>query len=103
MKELCNNNLRRFFAGIMAFMILVFVLLSTTFIAAEADHDCEGEDCPVCATIQICARTLDQVGSLITVLATVLLPALIVFLSITISVPMLTRHSLIYQKIRMNN
>ena len=44
-------------------LLLVFVMLfSHLFVIAEADHDCSGEDCPVCAVIALCQNTLKVLG-----------------------------------------
>lgn len=40
-------------------LLLVFIMLfSVLFIALEADHDCYGEGCAVCAQIRVCAKLL---------------------------------------------
>ncbi len=44
-------------------VILLFLFISTYFIAYEADHECTGEDCPVCALIQMSENSLRQLGS----------------------------------------
>lgn len=44
-------------------VVLLFLLVSTYFIAYEADHECTGEDCPVCALLQISENSLRQLGS----------------------------------------
>ena len=42
---------------------LILVLsVSTVFIAHEADHDCCGEDCPICRTIAINISLLRTLG-----------------------------------------
>lgn len=45
-----------------AAMVLFVMLFSEFYIAVEADHDCTGEDCPVCCQITICENTLKSVG-----------------------------------------
>lgn len=37
------------------------LLFSALFIIIEADHDCAGEDCAVCAVIAVCEKTLHSV------------------------------------------
>ncbi len=54
---------KRITAVFMLLVVLAFLLLSTFFIAHEADHECSGEDCPVCALIQISENNLRQLGS----------------------------------------
>ena len=44
-------------------VVLLFLFVSTYFIAYEADHECTGEDCPVCALIQMSENSLRQLGS----------------------------------------
>lgn len=50
-------------AALMLLVLLLFLLTSVFFIAHEADHDCTGEDCPVCALIQIAESNLRQLGT----------------------------------------
>lgn len=53
----------RFLSGVMALVIVAFLLLSIIFIVHEADHDCSGGDCPVCALIMQCENNLRTVGT----------------------------------------
>ena len=50
--------------GALLFCIgLVLVLsVSTAFIVHEADHDCTGEDCPICRTVAVNIRLLRTIG-----------------------------------------
>ena len=42
---------------------LLFVMLySALFIAAEADHDCVGENCPICYQINVCQNALKNLS-----------------------------------------
>ena len=43
-------------------MILFVMLYSALFIVAEADHDCVGENCPICYQISICEYTLKNLS-----------------------------------------
>lgn len=51
------KNRTRIAAFIIAFMMLACVLCSVFLEAAEADHDCSGEDCPICSVLELCERT----------------------------------------------
>ncbi len=42
------------FASVLALLAAFIMLFSVLFIALEADHDCRGEDCAICAQIQVC-------------------------------------------------
>lgn len=50
----------RIIAAITAIIVLVVMLSSAAYIAAEADHDCTGEHCPICQQISICENALKQ-------------------------------------------
>ena len=55
-KGVCG--LRRFAAGAAVFLMLILLLVSAVYVIAEADHECAGEDCPVCACIRQCENNL---------------------------------------------
>lgn len=49
---------RRLAAIMLAALLLVAVTASLFVVAYEADHDCIGEGCSVCAVIALCRNTL---------------------------------------------
>ena len=49
---------KRIVAMLLAVTILFVVLCSAAFIAEEANHDCAGENCPICAQISVCQNML---------------------------------------------
>lgn len=52
------------FAAACGAVLLVFALLfSVFFIVSEADHNCIGEDCPICHQIQTCQKLLEQLSA----------------------------------------
>ena len=42
----------------LAATVLFVTLCSAFFIAAEADHDCIGENCPICYQVNVCQNIL---------------------------------------------
>ena len=52
----------RLIASVLALTVVFVMLFSVCFIIAEADHDCVGEDCPICYQINICENTLRSIG-----------------------------------------
>lgn len=46
------------FAAALALLVAFLMLFSVVYIALEADHDCCGEGCAVCAQIQACEDLL---------------------------------------------
>ena len=49
---------KRISALLLAALFLFVMLWSSAYIAAEAGHDCTGENCPVCYQINICRSTI---------------------------------------------
>ena len=50
-------------AALILTISFVFVMLiAHVFVIAEADHDCSGEDCPVCAVIAVISDTLRELS-----------------------------------------
>ncbi len=62
-------------ATILAVLLIVFFVVSIFFVAHESDHECIGEDCPICEQIVICENTIQELGTgiitIIIILATV--------------------------------
>ena len=59
------KNAKRILAGVLALLLLLALVLCALCIAAEADHDCTGEDCPVCALVHQCENLLRQLAAAI--------------------------------------
>ena len=53
---------RRLAAFLFAALVLLAAAASLCVMACEADHDCIGETCPVCAVIALCRNTLKALG-----------------------------------------
>ena len=49
-------------ALLLALAVCFVMLFSAFYIAAEADHDCIGENCPICYQISVCENTLKSLG-----------------------------------------
>lgn len=90
-------------AGIMAFLMLFLVLFSTFFIVIEADHDCTGEDCPICACIAQCENTLHQIGYGIAVQTAVIIPVLFMLILAFLFAADVLQETLVSKKVRLNN
>jgi len=54
---------RRVVAGLCAAFLLAVVVFSSAFVTAEADHDCTGQDCPICLEVQNCLGNFQLLGS----------------------------------------
>ena len=58
---------RKRYAAVWAFALVVVMLLSCLFIVLEADHDCCGAHCAVCAHISVCLDLLRSSAVALTV------------------------------------
>ena len=94
---------RRMFAGIIAAMMLFTVLFSYFYIASEVNHDCIGENCPICESIQICENTVKKIGSGLITIAVLLFSFVHVYFPKFIYNSDISFDTPISLKIRMNN
>ncbi len=63
------NKGKRIFAVAVALLLAAVLISSAAFIAANADHDCCGEQCAVCAGIVTCVRTFGLAAKSLAVMA----------------------------------
>ena len=103
MRRLKDSKLK-IAAGIIASMVLLYIVLSTFFISLEANHKCEDEEnCPICVCMQICQNTLHQISDIATVACIAFVPALLVLgVSFFVS-ENLIKETPVTNKIRLNN
>ena len=57
-----EKNTKRVIALIIAVVTLLFMLSSFLFIIEHSEHQCTGNDCPICAVITQCVNNLKQIG-----------------------------------------
>ena len=53
---------KRIIPLIVAVAVFFVMLYSALYIAAEANHDCVGENCPICYQISVCENTLKNLS-----------------------------------------
>ena len=97
------TNRRRILAGFMGMLFLCAMLFSAFYIAAESHHDCEGEDCPICACIDQCEGVLYRVSDDAPAAAAVLLPVLFLFLCELSQTSCILQETPVSRKVRLNN
>ena len=90
--------------GVIAMMMLLYIVFSTFFISLEANHKCEDEEnCPICVCMQICQNTLHQISDFIAVAVVSFVPVLLcVGVSFVIS-DNLVKETPVSYKIRLND
>ena len=62
MKDSGRTTAKKILAVIISVLMASVLLFSVFYIAAEADHECEGAHCQVCECIEICAGLLQRFG-----------------------------------------
>ena len=97
------SNAKRIAAGVIGLMMLVIFLFSTFYIAAEADHDCCGENCPVCTCIRACENTLRGVDTGTASQLSAILPIFFALFIGALFVTAIPQDTLISRKVRLNN
>lgn len=50
----------RIAAAMLAALVVFVMLFSASFIVAHADHDCEGENCPICEQLCACVKSFQR-------------------------------------------
>ena len=90
-------------ACILAAWMLLVVLFSAFFIAIEANHECTGEDCPVCVCMEYCENVLQKIGDGLTLLTMQMAPVLLCFFTILIPVVVIMQDTPVLCKVRLNN
>ena len=103
MRNSSTAKVLRITAGIMGLMMLFIVLFSAFYIAAEADHDCCGEDCPICACIHQCENTLRGIGDGVTVRSAAVAPAILILFAAAFVIAAVSQDTLVSRKVRLNN
>ena len=91
-------------SGIIAMMMLLYIVFSTFFISLEANHQCcDEENCPICVCMQICQNTLHQISDFTAVAVVSFVPVLLcVGVSFVIS-DNLVKETPVSYKIRLND
>ncbi len=95
-----NKNL---IAGVICAAFVFIFLFSVIFIAVEGDHDCTGEDCPICMEIQACIQTLQTLG---TALSSFILLATVIYISVIRTANSYQRsalHTLVTLKVKLTD
>lgn len=102
-KKTSNRKTKILAVVLMSAALMFTVLFSLFFIAHELDHDCSGDDCPICAFIHMCENNIRQIGGgASAIMAAVVLAVVIQALPVltSLDVNLLTPVS---SKTRLNN
>ena len=94
---------RRITAMVFAAIVLLSMIFSLFIIVSEADHDCTGEDCPVCLCIRLCSDVLNRFRKKTVPVARILLPMLCVLPAAAVFSALMAEQTPVKGKVRLNN
>ena len=91
-------------AAACAAVLLVFARsFSLLFVITEADHHCSGEHCAICHQIQACQQLLDQLSTVHTAAAGIVMPCLFALQLIPKIQEIFSASSPVSQKVKLLN
>ncbi len=94
----------RIYAIITALVVMVSVFSALLFVSIEAGHDCEGEDCPICAEIAASVDALSKIGTGLAVVTVTFFFLKNAFFSCIYNADRyISRATLVSRKTRLNN
>ena len=103
MRERKLLNAYRIIAGVMCSVLTALFLLSFLFIAEETGHDCSGEDCSVCESLEQCRTAVRRAGEILAAAVPDILFAAAAILVFQVFKSVSLKRSLVSQKVRLND
>lgn len=94
---------KRLSAIILCFMMVMLMSLSAFYIADEAGHKCNDDNCPVCAVIHQCENVLHNITDSSFLTLSVLIPIIFFLVNSLLLEVNTTQETLVSQKIRLND
>ncbi len=103
MRSVKSGKSIRVLAAAIGAIVFIAALFSALYIVAEADHECCGEDCHICAAVRQCGQILREAFSWTLMTAAVFMAVFFsVFLSFFCRV-FIARWTPVSFKVRLNN
>lgn len=98
-----SNDFNKKIAMLLTIIAMSLAILSVSYIVKEANHDCVGENCPVCVQIEQCLNNFRTLGTGTEIQAETFVvekffePAIFLYVCLTVPV------ALTAQKVRLDN
>ena len=100
------NNIKKFtalFSLLFCALLLILTVLCAYYVATESTHECHGEDCPICATLEVCEALLSRIGSSLPIMGIATIAYVTCLRSVGFVPGITPERSLVEEKIRMND
>ena len=98
-----DTKRKRAFSVAVGILFLFVIFASLFYIAEEENHNCTGEDCPICANIHMAEQNIKSLGTGTIVHSTMNLVLLLFLVVVAGQALFVSITSLVSQKIRLNN
>ena len=98
-----NTKMKKITAWIAMLAVVCVMLFSVVYISQHTNHDCTGNDCPVCAVLEQCESSIKNIGTAAILIAAICFLCLSIQKSAQYHDTVCFCCSLISQKVRMNN
>ena len=102
-KQKLNTKAARGLKAVLGVVLILSFILTLFFIAAEAHHECSGEDCPICICLDECVNTVKGFCNSLPILSAVLAAFTAVVLCSFVVSKELVFNTPILTKVRMND
>ena len=97
-------NGSRIYSLVVCSLLLLTIFFSMLFISEEmGHHDCTGDDCPVCAVIEICINNVEKCGTVVIAVAAAAVVMITFSENNNIYKEAIVFSSLTGNKVRLNN
>lgn len=90
-------------AILLAVTVFVVMLFSALFIAAEADHECIGNGCPICCQISACRDTLKNLSLAVFAAAVTAAFSYTLYRTVSVFADTLSSRTLISLKVKLTD
>jgi len=97
------TNKNRAVTLILAIAIGFTILFSFFCIAVQPDHDCIGEDCPVCTQISLCEDTVKSLELAVLKIIAAIISAYFCIIQINVPVPYRKQVTPVSMKVKLSN
>ncbi len=64
----CYSKQKRILAFLLSICLVAIITCSMVFIVTHINHNCSGEDCPICAEIQVAEAVIHRFSTAVAVL-----------------------------------
>ncbi|MBO4650183.1 MAG: hypothetical protein J5653_03225 [Clostridiales bacterium] len=103
MESVKGMKTRKILSLLLALLVLFVISFSSFYIAVEANHECDGHDCPICSILRQCEAVIRVFKEGKTQHTAPVLPVLIHFAAMHLIPALITSETPVSRKVQLNN